>query len=273
MGYESHVKYWFRTEGCPEDEYNTPFLRQLRSGIQKTLPSNADTRRALLLPNFMNSNQFNTTIREKDILVRFATILGFVGMLRPHTFEQLGPNSFTIVLMSHRCVRLGGPAKVFRSQLDQLRRSSRILGFYIDFESKTMQNARAYFPSLCSRKSSTPFAPMCPVRALVQISSRGKMRKAFLKSINKGKLSTKYLNRVSETTEAFALYSLRIGGRTWMLSEGMDRQFCDFLGTWKSPDASARYFRANPAAVLKLLRNFYGKIDMKENNKEEGKMR
>ena len=86
VGYESHVKYWFRAEGCSEDEYTTPFLRQLRSGIQKTLPLNADSRRALLLPNFMNSNQFSI-IREKDSLLRFATILGFVGMLRPHTFE------------------------------------------------------------------------------------------------------------------------------------------------------------------------------------------
>ena len=30
----------------------------------------------------------------------------------------------------------------------------------------------------------------------------------------------------------------------------MDRQFVDYLGTWKSPEASARYYRERPVAVL-----------------------
>ena len=51
-----------------------------------------------------------------------------------------------------------------------------------------------------------------------------------------------------------APYALRIGGRTWFLANGLDRQFVDFLGTWKSPDASARYYRAAPKAVLVSLR-------------------
>ena len=37
----------------------------------------------------------------------------------------------------------------------------------------------------------------------------------------------------------------------------MDRQMVDFLGTWKSPEASARYFRGNPHTVLQLVREFY----------------
>ena len=179
-GYETHVKYWFRTEGCPEVEYNTPFLCQLQTGIKKTLPSRADTRRALLLPNFMTSAEFNATNGKSDILLLFATILGLVGMLRSHTFEQLDPSSFTIVLTNHRCIRMRGPAKTFRRQLDQTRRYQWIRGFYIDYESKTMPNARAYFPSIYSRKGVTAFAPMCPMRALVQISSLGMMKKSFL---------------------------------------------------------------------------------------------
>ena len=31
----------------------------------------------------------------------------------------------------------------------------------------------------------------------------------------------------------------------------------DFLGTWKSPEASARYFRAAPQEILKLLKQFF----------------
>ena len=39
--------------------------------------------------------------------------------------------------------------------------------------------------------------------------------------------------------------------------EQTDRQMVDFLGTWKSPGASARYFRGNPRAVLLIVRKFY----------------
>ena len=51
--------------------------------------------------------------------------------------------------------------------------------------------------------------------------------------------------------------SKTFGGRTWKLSNGMDRQLVDFLGTWKSPEASARYFRGNPSAILRMVRKFY----------------
>ena len=37
----------------------------------------------------------------------------------------------------------------------------------------------------------------------------------------------------------------------------MDRQFVDYLGTWKSPKASARYYRERSAAVLKRLIKLY----------------
>ena len=46
LNYETHVKYYFREEGCTEIAYSTPFLRQVRQGVQKTLPSRADDRRA-----------------------------------------------------------------------------------------------------------------------------------------------------------------------------------------------------------------------------------
>ena len=158
-----------------------------------------------------------------------------------------------------------GTASGFPKQLDDIRRNHRILGFYIQFESKTMRIARAYFPSLCSRTRTTSYEHMCPMRSLVEVSSNCMVRKSFMKKINKGKKFSEYLKRVSEQFELFALYSLRIGGRTWMISEGMDRQFCDFLGTWKSPEASARYYRGDPAAVLKLLRKFYLNLKQPDN--------
>ena len=149
----------------------TPFLSQIRKGVRRTLPSTADSRRALLLPNFMTNEEFRNIKSKPDILWRFATILGFVGMLRPHTFDQINPTSFTIVLMNRSSIRMRGSASGFRKQLDDIRRNHRILGFYIQFESKTMRHARAYFPSLCSRTKTTSYEPMFFMRSLVEVSS------------------------------------------------------------------------------------------------------
>ena len=124
-----------------------------------------------------------------------------------------------------------------------------------------MQHALAYFPSLCSRGRNTILTRMCPVKALLGITTRNFVSGHFLK---KGTTSTKlsgYLQRIAGSNTSVAPYALRIGGRTWKISNGMDRQMVDFLGTWKSPDASARYFRGNPRAVLLLTRRFYLKTD------------
>ena len=95
------------------------------------------------------------------------------------------------------------------------------------------------------------------MRTLAEVARRGLVRRYFLKKINKGKSFINYLQKISGVDELYALYALRIGGRTWYLNHGLDRQFCDFLGVWKSPDALARYYRACPAAVLKRLRRFF----------------
>ena len=200
VAYESHVKYMFRTEGCREEEFMTPFLSQIRKGVRRTLPSTADSRRALLLPNFMTNEEFRNIKSKSDILWRFATILGFVGMLRPHTFDQINPESFTIVLMNRSSILMRGTASWFRKQLDDIRRKHRILGFYIQFQSKTMQNARAYFPSLCSRTKTTSYEPMCPMRSLVEVSSNCMVRKSFMKKINKGKKSLNIWNGYRNTS-------------------------------------------------------------------------
>ena len=48
--YETHVKCMFRREECDPQEYQTSLLQQVRKGLKKTLPSNRDFRRALILP-------------------------------------------------------------------------------------------------------------------------------------------------------------------------------------------------------------------------------
>ena len=132
-----------------------------------------------------------------------------------------------------------------------------ILGFYINFQSKTMREAQAYFPSLSTISGITKLSAMCPVKALIDIANRGLVSGYFLKTATKSTKLAAYLKLILNSSTTVASYALRIGGRTWKISQGMDRQMVDFLGRWKSPEASARYFRGNPRAVLLIVRRFY----------------
>ena len=165
LGYETHVKYLFRSEGCHPDEFNTAFLGQIRAGIKKSLPCAGDKRAALILPRYIRNIGLGPKLTKKMRKLRFATIVGFIGMLRPHTYTQLKVSSFSIVLLDDTCITLND----YRKQL--LRRSGNtvkildILGYYISFESKTMKCAKAYYPNLTSLRSS--IRDMCPVTALL----------------------------------------------------------------------------------------------------------
>ena len=178
-------------------------------------------------------------------------------MLRPHTFAQLRPASFTLVTYAGRCIPMPNSKRSFVRVLDRLRRTDRILGFCIDFQSNTRLNARAYLPSLSSVRLNSAIASMCPMRALINITAKGLVTGQFLQKITRRKLLIDHLKMVTGSSSSVAPYALRIGGRTWKLSNGMDRQLVDFLGTWKCPDASSRYFRGNPSAILLMVREFY----------------
>ena len=271
LGYESHVKYNFREEGCEEYEYTTPFLKQVRRGVRNTLPEKADKRGALLLPLLtLTRDSFQTRTDDINCLLHFTVVIGFLGMLRPHTFAQLRPSSLSIVTYKGTCINMPGNKEIFRSCLKEVRRGEGVLGFYVDFQSKTMRNARAYFPSLSSRSSNTNIVAICPVRALIAIVNRGLVKGYFLRPVTKGKHLPKYLQQLAGSESPVAAYTLRIGGRTWKLTNGMDRQMVDYLGTWKSPEASARYFRGNPHSVLQLVRTFYLKSDPHIKNLRKG---
>ena len=68
------------------------------------------------------------------------------------------------------------------------------MGYYVVFQSKTMVGARAHFPLLSEREMSMDFAMICPVRALVDMSQRGLIKKGSLKRLNQGQRLTKYLH-------------------------------------------------------------------------------
>ena len=255
LGYETHVKYMFREEGCDPAEYQTPFLGQIRKGIKNTLPTLGDKRRAFLLPEWISRPGFIVAEPRSRRLLRFATILGFVGLLRPHTLRELTASKIRLVTRRNKVIKLPQRQRDIPHTLAAIRSKERLLGFYIQFQSKTMRSARAFFPNLCSPK--TEYTKMCPTRTLVEVASRGIMKGEFLKQLMKGSHLSKYLQEIANTESKIAPYALRIGARTWLISQGMDRQFVDYLGTWSSPEASARYYRANPAAVLKKIRTFF----------------
>ena len=137
-----------------------------------------------------------------------------------------------------------------------------IYGFYIEFKSKTMKNALAYFPNLTALRGQ--LAPMCPVQLLISVANEQGVKSGFCKAAGKAQSIGGYIQRLTECKRSVSPYALRIGGRTWYLSQGLDRQFVDYLGTWASPDASARYYRASPWAVFKKLLSFYKTVELTE---------
>ena len=257
LGYECHVKSAFRENGCTEYEYSTQFLKQVRRGIKNTLPAKADKRGALLLPLLTMETSFLQEEEPERCLLQFMTTIGFIAMLRPHVFEQLRPDSFTMVTYTGRLITMPRNQMLFRHTLTAVRREQSILGFFIDYQSKTKRNARSYLPSLSSRGIQTPLVKMCPVRGLIKLTGLGLVRRNFLKQVHRKNILPKYLQELCDRNCPVATYALRIGGRTWKLTQGMDRQLVDFLGIWKSPEASARYFRGNPRSILLMVRQFY----------------
>ena len=233
------------------------FLKQVRRGLRNTLPSRPDSRHPLLLALVIAEPEFRMVRTPAERILRFATKLGFIGMLRPNALRQLEPRSFTMITARGHSVKMPAQPNNFERELTKLRLQSHIVGFYIQFRSKTMRHAQAYFPSLCVLDAHIKISQMCPVRSLIDLSRRRLLKKGFLRTLNRKMTLTKYLQRLTGLRQSIAPYALRIGGRTWLLAMGMDRQFVHFLGTWKSPEASARYFRAAPREVLLMLQRFY----------------
>ena len=254
LAYEGHVKYFFREQGCSPAAYLTPFLGQVRKGIKNVYPQQADKREALFVPLYYKTRTFAKPESKQDYLSRLATNMGFFGMLRPHTFSSLGPNSIVMILRNGQRKHIHGDER-FQQFIRALPPIEDILRFYIKFKSKTMTNARAYFPNLGTE--SDLYKPLCPLRMLIDVGKRDWVSPGFLEKVGRGAILREYLQRLVTSKTPVSPYALRIGGRTWNLTHGMDRQFVDYLGTWKSPEASARYYRERPGAVLRRITRFY----------------
>ena len=152
-------------------------------------------------------------------------------------------------------MRLGRDATDFYRYIQTLPKTKHLLGFYIEFQAKTTSQGIAYFPNLTQDGGILP--AMCPLRILLVAAQQRWVIHGFLMSVCSGQTLGKYIQDLTKSSRSVSPYPLRIGGRTWHLSHGMDRQLLDYLGTWSSPEASARYYQESPATVFKLLQQFY----------------
>ena len=170
LAHEGYVKYLFREQGCSPVAYKIPFLGQIREGIQNVFPAQADKREAFSLPLYYKHPSFSSPSSKVAHLSGFATVLGFFGMLRPHIFTALGPQSFVFVLKDGSQVQHTSRSRPFQQRLASLPQSAKVLDFLIRFKSKTMLDARAYYPNLGS--SLPAYNQLCPVRLLKDVSNR-----------------------------------------------------------------------------------------------------
>ena len=86
--YKTYVKRNYRKGGCHPYVYNTAFLKQVRKGLRKTLPSPRDFCFAFILPKYLHALIFQFTSTEASCFLHFATIIDFFWNAQtPYIFQ------------------------------------------------------------------------------------------------------------------------------------------------------------------------------------------
>ena len=261
--YLSHVRTLWQHNGCPKSCLSSKFVALVTRGIHRALPATPDDRSAFLLldcrppPDFLNPT---TTLLFR---LKFATILGFFGMLRFNVFSKIKPASIILVTASGRRTILT------RIPVSQARSICRyFIGFYFHFRGKSTPIGAppqaAYFPRLIDINPS--FTPFCPLHLISQMHVRGfflrPARHLFPDSFTPKDLCPYLIHlagggRVSVELALIKSHSLRIGGHTYYTALGMSPDLTDFLGRRKVSRSSLRYFRASPSLTISAIRCFF----------------
>ena len=134
-------------------------------------------------------------------------------MLRPHTFAQLQPFSYTLVTFARRCYKLTDNKNSFRAILTELQARGVILEFYINFQSKTMLDARLYFLSQYSISNNMPIVAMRRVKAPIEATNRGLVSGFFLKTATRSAKLSAFLKRNSRLQYYSSAVRLEIRGK------------------------------------------------------------
>ena len=100
--YLTHVRADWRQAGCPEDRLSSEFVALVTRGIHRALPATPDSRQAFLLLSCRPSPCFRDPSSPASFQLKFATLLGFFGMLRISAFSKLAPAAIILVSASGR---------------------------------------------------------------------------------------------------------------------------------------------------------------------------
>ena len=261
--YLTHVRTLWRHAGCPDHLLESEFVARVMKGIHRALPAAPDSRQAFLLLDCRPPPEFADPPSLTGFKLKFATLLGFFGMLRFDIILNIKPSQIVLVAPCGREVLLTRVPFITAWSIPR-----KFIGFFFRFRGKSTPIGNppqmAYCPKICDFDAR--FTQFCPITLLSQMHERGLFLHANRKILH-GELTPKKLcayvallagRGLSQVQLALIkTHSLRIGGHTYFTAMGMNRDLTCYLGRRKLRDSSLRYFRASARLTLSAYRYFF----------------
>ena len=212
-------------------------------GIRRALPAAPESRQAFLLLDCRPPPKFTDPSSPTDFKLKWATLLGFFGMLRFDIILNLTPSQIVLVAPDGREVLLSRvPFITARSIPDKY------IGFYFRFRGKSTPIGdppqMAYCPKI--HNFDVQFTQFCPIKLLATMHDKG----FFLRPHRK-------LMAGTLTPKTLCAYIVSLGGHTYFTAMGMNCDLTNYLGRRKVKDSSLRYFRASARLTLSAYRYFF----------------
>ena len=139
-------------------------------GIHRALPAPPDSRQAFLLMDCRPPPNFSDPATQAEFKFKFATLLGFFGMLRFDVILNITPSRIVLVAPSGREVLLSRVPLVAARSIP-----TNFIGFYFRFRGKSTPIGdppqMAYCPRICDFDKQ--FTQFCPITLLSQMHDRG----------------------------------------------------------------------------------------------------
>ena len=118
-GYVSHVKVAWAIGGWKLAEFDSWVVGQILRGVERLRPSKPDVRAALLLPHLPFPRYFKVPLNKNQLLLKAATILGFLGMFRFHTYARLTTENLVVRKDGRETNLMSGSAAKVRGHFDR----------------------------------------------------------------------------------------------------------------------------------------------------------
>ena len=232
-------------------------------GIKRALPAAPDSRHAFLLLDSRPPPNFSSPVTPPEFKLKFATLLGFFGMLRFDVILNITPSRIVLVAPSGREVLLSRVPFITASSIPD-----KYIGFYFRFRGKSTPIGDppqvAYFPKIGDFDDQ--FTQFCPIELLGEMHARGFFlrphRKFVRDSLTPKTLCAYIMSLAGRELSSVQLaliktHSLRIGGHTYFTAMGMNRDLTNYLGRRKVKESSLRYFRASARLTISPHRSFF----------------